>query len=152
MDDETLQKLSWLGISGIANVLCCIKMAKYYEFTGKDLVFTVLTDSADMYGSRIQELAEEHGPYDAKAAAVDHNLHMLGLRTDAMEELTYPARKRVHNLKYYTWVEQQGRTVEELDALWYDTEHTWDAVHHQADALDELINAFNEESGVLKSL
>ena len=152
VDDETLSKLSWLGISGIANVLCCIKMAKYYEFTGKDLIFTVLTDSADMYGSRIQELAEEYGPYDAKAAAVDHNLHMLGLRTDSMEELTYPARKRVHNLKYYTWVEQQGRTVEELDALWYDTEHTWDAVHHQADALDELINAFNEESGVLKSL
>ena len=83
---------------------------------------------------------------------MDHNLHMLGLRTDSIEELTYPARKRVHNLKYYTWVEQQGRTVEELDALWYDTEHTWDAVHHQADALDELINAFNEESGVLKSL
>ena len=152
VDGGILENLSWLGISGIANVLCCIKMAKYYEFTGKDLVFTVLTDSADMYGSRIQELAQTYGPYDAKAAAVDHSLHMLGLRTDSMEELTYPARKRVHNLKYYTWVEQQGRTVEELDALWYDTEHTWDAVHRQADALDELINGFNEESGVLKSL
>ena len=152
VDDETLSKLSWLGISGIANVLCCIKMAKYYEFTGRDMVCTVLTDSASMYGSRIQELADEHGPYDAKAAAVDHDLHMLGVRTDSMEELTYAARKRVHNLKYYTWVEQQGRTVDELNDLWYDEEKTWKGVHSQADALDELIDAFNEETGVLKSL
>ena len=57
-----------------------------------------------------------------------------------------------HYLRGYMSVFDETRTVEELDALWYDTEHTWDAVHHQADALDELINAFNEESGVLKSL
>ena len=152
MDDETLSKLSWLGISGIANVLCCVKMAKYYEFTGRDVVFTVLTDSAAMYGSRIQELAQEYGPYDAKAAAVDHHLHLLGQRTDAMAELTYQGRKRVHNLKYYTWVEQQGRTVEELNDLWYDEDKTWKGVHAQADALDELINAFNDATGVLKEL
>lgn len=48
-------------------------------------------------------------------------LHM-GLKLDNMQELTYADRKRVHNLKYYTWVEQQGKTVEELNALWYDTE------------------------------
>ena len=77
---------------------------------------------------------------------------MLGIKTDNMEELTYATRKRIHNLKYYTWVEQQGETVEDLNALWYDTEGTWDAVHHQAKELDELINAFNEESGVLGML
>ena len=152
VDEETLSHLSWLGISGIANVLCCVKMAKYYEFTGQDVVFTVLTDSAAMYGSRIQELAQEYGPYNAKAAAVDHHLHLLGQRTDAMEELTYQGRKRVHNLKYYTWVEQQGRTVEELNDLWYDEDKTWKGVHAQADALDELINAFNDATGVLKEL
>ena len=152
VDDETLENLSFLGISGCANVLCCIKMAKYYEFTAQDVVATVLTDSAAMYGSRIQELADQFGPYDAKAAAVDHNLHMLGVRTDTMEELTYQGRKRVHNLKYYTWVEQQGKTVDEINALWYDEEGTWKAVHQQADELDALIDAFNEETGVLKSL
>ena len=77
---------------------------------------------------------------------------MLGLKTDSMMELTYVDRKRVHNLKYYTWVEQQARDVQELNALWYDTEHTWDAVHAQAKDLDELIDAFNEASGVLKEL
>ena len=39
--------------------------------TERDVVCTVLTDSAAMYGSRIRELADQYGPYDAKAAAVD---------------------------------------------------------------------------------
>ena len=152
LDETLVEQLSWLGISGIANVLCCIKMAKYYELTEHDVVATVLTDSAAMYGSRIEELNEMYGPYNATEAAVDHNLHMLGVRTDSMLELTYADRKRIHNLKYYTWVEQQGKDVEDLNALWYDTEGTWDAVHKQAAELDELIDAFNEASGVLKNL
>ena len=150
VDEDTIANLSLLGISGIANVLCCVKLAKYYELTEHDVVATVLTDSAAMYGSRIQELAEAYGPYDGTAAAVDHALHLLGLRTDSMAELNYYDRKRVHNLKYYTWVEQQGRTAQELNDLWYGT--VWDDVHRQADQLDALINAFNEEAGVLKTL
>ncbi len=152
LDKELIEKLTWLGISGIANVLCCIKMAKYYELTEKDVVMTVLTDSADMYRSRIDELNQQYGGYDTREAALDHNLHMLGLKTDNLLELTYQERKRVHNLKYYTWVEQQGRTVQDLNDLWYDPEHTWDAVHRQAGDLDELINAFNEATGLLKAL
>ena len=148
--EETLAQLSLLGISGIANLLCCVKLAKYFELTEHDVVATVLTDSAAMYGSRIQELAGQYGPYGEKEAAVDHALHLLGLRTDSMAELNYYDRKRVHNLKYYTWVEQQGRTAEELNDLWYGT--VWDDVHRQAAQLDQLITAFNEESGVLKSL
>ena len=40
--------------------------------------------------------------------------------------------------------------VEELNALWY--EGIWDAVHAQAKDLDELIDAFNEATGLLKAL
>lgn len=152
LDDTLIEQLTWLGISGIANVLCCIKMAKYYELTERDVIGTVLTDSAVMYGSRIQELNEMYGAYNRTQAILDHNLHMLGLRTDNMMELTYQDRKRIHNLKYYTWVEQQGKTAQELNALWYDTESTWDAVHAQAAQLDDLINEFNERTGLLKSL
>ena len=152
MSDEEIEKMSWLGISGIANVLCCIKMAKYYELTEDDVVCTVLTDSAVMYQSRIEELNEMHGAYNAEEARLDHNLHMLGLKTDSMMELTYEDRKRIHNLKYYTWVEQQARDVKDLNALWYDTKGTWDAVHAQAKELDELINEFNEATGLLKAL
>lgn len=152
LSDELIEKLTWLGISGIANVLCCIKMAKYYELTEHDVVATVLTDSAEMYGSRIEELNEMHGAYNAAEAVADHNLHMLGVKTDNLLEMTYTERKRVHNLKYYTWVEQQGRTVQDLNDLWYDTANTWDAVHKQAAELDALIEEFNDATGVLKSL
>ena len=152
VDPALIEKLSYLGISGIANVLCCIKMAKYYEMTARDVIATVLTDSVEMYGSRIAELDEQYGPYTAVSAEVDHNLHMLGLRTDNMEELNYLERKRIHNLKYYTWVEQQGRTVEDLNDLWYDEDKTWKGVHNQGDMLDDLINEFNDATGLLKGL
>jgi hypothetical protein len=85
-------------------------------------------------------------------AAVDFHTHILGEKTDNMQELTYQQRKRVHNLKYYTWVEQQGKTSEELQNLWYDTEHTWDSVKADADRVDELIRQFNEDTGLLKNL
>ena len=150
VDPQLVEQLSLMGISGIANVLCCIKLAKYYELTGHDVVCTVLTDSADMYRSRLAELTQQLGEYDAKAAAYDFALHLMGLKTDCMAELGYYDRKRVHNLKYYTWVEQQGKTAQQLNDLWYGTE--WADVHSQADALDELIRAFNEETGVLKGL
>ena len=152
IDPALIEKLGYLGISGIANVLCCIKMAKYYEMTDRDVIATVLTDSVEMYGSRIAELDEQYGPYTEVSAEVDHNLHMLGLRTDNMEELNYLERKRIHNLKYYTWVEQQGRTVEDLNDLWYDEDKTWKGVHNQGDMLDDLINEFNDATGLLKGL
>ena len=149
LDHEFVEKLTWLGISGIANLLCCIKMAKYYEFTEDDVLCTVLTDSAVMYQTRIAELNEMYGEYSVEEARLDHNVHILSEKTDNMLELRYEDRKRIHNLKYYTWVEQQGRTYEELNALWYDPKNTWDAVHAQASQIDELINDFNDKVGLL---
>ena len=49
-------------------------------------------------------------------------------------------------------MEQQGKTVDELNALWYDEKHTWQAVHQQAAEIDALIEEFNERTGLLKSL
>lgn len=149
---EFVEQLSLLGISGIANVLCCIKMAKYYELTEHDVLFTVGTDSADMYTSRVKELEERNGAYTDSKAAADYYGHMAGIRTDTMEELTYEARKRVHNLKYYTWVEQQGKTVDELNAQWYDYDNYWGGIHKQAKEIDALIDKFNAETGVLASM
>ncbi len=152
INPELVDYLDIFGISGIANLLCCIKMAKYYEFTENDVVASVMTDSAVMYQSRIEELQEANGEYTFEKAAVDFHEHLLGIKTDNMEELTYVARKRIHNLKYYTWVEQQGKTYDEINALWYDEEGTWGEVRKDADKIDELINEFNERTGLLKAL
>ena len=119
-------------------------MAKYYEFGPHDLLATVLTDSAELYGSRISELREKEGAYTGHAAPVGHARHMLGLRTDWLKELTYVDKRQLHNQKYYTWVEQHGKSVKELDELWYGD--AFQSVHGQAAAIDKLIEAFNEEA------
>ncbi|MDR0997860.1 MAG: pyridoxal-5-phosphate-dependent protein subunit beta [Treponema sp.] len=149
LDRETVDSLALMGISGISNMLCCIKFAKYYELGPRDVVATVLTDSVDMYRSRLEELREEKGEYRFIDGAADFAASLLGEGTGNMLELGYRERKRVHNLKYYTWVEQQGRSAEELDAQWYDQEATFLAVQKQACAIDRLIEDFNVRTGLL---
>jgi len=80
---------------------------------------------------------------------MDHARHVLGVRTDGLLELTYAERRRVHNLKYYTWVEQQGKTSEELNAQWYDAGEYWGGIHAMADRIDERIEEFNRLTGLL---
>ncbi|MDD2715553.1 MAG: pyridoxal-phosphate dependent enzyme [Candidatus Wallbacteria bacterium] len=149
--EKLVEKLDLLGISGIANLLTAIKFAKYYELTDRDAVFTVCTDSMQMYGSRLLEQKKLEPKYGKPEAARDFHRHLLGLKTDHMLELSYYDRKRIHNLKYYTWVEQQGKTVEELNAQWYDSEY-WESIHAQAPEIDKLIDEFNDATGLLKNL
>ncbi len=143
VDDATIGHLNLLGISGVANLLFAIKMAKHYEMTSKDIVATVATDSMEMYGSRLLELTEDRGGFDATDAAVAYERYLMGAGLDHIQELGYYDRKRVHNLKYYTWVEQQGKTYEEIQAQWYDDDY-WTSIQRMADPIDELITAFNE--------
>ncbi len=107
------------------------------------MVLTVLTDSMELYGSRLAELREERGPYTTTQAAADHARWLLGATTDHMAELSHWDRRRVHNLKYFTWVEQMGKSVQELDAQWHDWPDYWDRIHAQAAEIDELIVEFN---------
>jgi cysteine synthase len=148
VSQKVIDDLPLMGISGAANLIMAIKMAKYFELTEKDVIFTVFTDSMELYGSRLKEMEEEYGPYGEVDAAVDFNRHVLGLSVDWMQELGYYDRRRVHNLKYYTWVEQQGRELEELNAQWYDAEEYWGGIRKMAPVIDEKIQAFNEMTGL----
>lgn len=147
--EETVDKLHLIGISSIANLIGSIKMAKYYEMNENDIVFTIATDSMELYQSRIEELQEERGEYKDNQAAVDFDTCLLNLTTDHMLELSYWDKKRMHNLKYFTWVEQIGKDVEELDRQWYD-ENYWRDKYHSHTEWDKLIREFNEKTGLLK--
>ncbi len=142
-----IDKLSLLGISGAANLLSAIKLAKWYELGRESVVMTVLTDSMEMYQSRLAELNAERGAFTEVDAAVAHERHILGVGTDLMEELSHPAKKRVHSLKYYTWVEQQGKTYAEIQQQWHDDEY-WTGIPKLAPKLDELIGEFNARVGL----
>jgi hypothetical protein len=147
--EALIRQLSLLGISGVANLLSAIKMIRWYEWGHGDAVITVLTDSMEMYQSRLHELTAERGEFTSHDAIVAYHRHLMGQGTDHVEELSTPARKRVHNLKYYTWVEQQGKTYQEIQSQWYD-EHYWSGVHRQVDEIDGLIEQFNAMTGLLK--
>jgi len=142
---EIVGKLDLLGISSIANILGAIKMAKYYEMDEDDMVFTVATDSMELYQSRLKELGSG---YTEMQAACDFERYLKAATTDFMAELSYWDRKRIHNLKYFTWVEQQGRSVEELNEQWYDRDH-WRKKLNGYKRMDELIREFNRRVGLI---
>ena len=147
-----IDRLDLIGISGVGNILSAIKFAKWYELGAHDVVLTVLTDSMELYGSRVTEYREQFGAYTELDAARDYHRCLMAVTTDRMAELGYWDRKRVHNLKYYTWIEQQGRELKELNAQWYDYPAYWDRIQGQADEIDALITEFNERTGLLKKL
>ncbi len=147
--ETDIEKLPLLGISGIGNLLAAIKFAKYYELSERDVVFTVFTDSMELYSSRIEELRQQHGDYNNEDAIRDYHRYLRGISTDYIAELSYYDRRRIHNLKYFTWIEQQGKELEELNAQWYDYPDYWIEKQNQIDEIDERIEAFNEKVGIL---
>ena len=150
LPDAFVGQLPLLGISGICNLVAAIKTAQYFDMTGKDVIFTCLTDSADLYGSRLDELTQEAGPFSVEDAAYARARYLDGIAVDHYRELTYHDRKALHNFKYFTWVEQQGRTVDELRELWQP--EFWERTFAQAYEWDRQIEAFNERTGVLDLL
>ena len=149
IDPDLVDKLSLLGISSIANLMGSIKLAKYYEMDENDVVFSVATDSMEMYQSRLAEENQLHGEFTNRDAAVSFDADLLGLNIDHMIEMSYYEKKRMHNLKYFTWIEQQGKTAEELNAQWYD-ENYWKSRYAKVAEWDEKIMEFNERTGVIK--
>ena len=149
LDEEVVKNLPLMGISSIGNLLSAIKTAKYFEMTGDDVILSIATDSADMYQSRLEEQRNEKGEYSHTQAAVDFEKNLMGAGIDYLKDLSYHDKKAIHNLKYFTWVEQQAKDVEDLNSLWYDRE-IWNKLFMQVEKWDELINEFNERTGLLK--
>ena len=147
--EQAASNLDLLGISSIANVLMAIKFAKYYELTHDDILVTVFTDSAEMYQSRIEEARKQQGDYNKQTALRDYAQHLTATKPDSMIELTYPDRKRIHNLKYFTWIEQQKVNLDELNRQWYDHERYFTEVQKLTYRIEQLIDEFNSKVGLL---
>ena len=144
---HVVDQLPLLGISSICNLVAAIKAARYYEFGPHDVLFTPLTDSTELYQSRVAEQRELHGPYREADAGAHYARYMEGIGIDNLRELTYHDRKAIHNLKYFTWVEQQQRDVNDLNRLW-DPDF-WPETFNQIDEWDGLIEDFNKSVGLL---
>ncbi|MFP4459876.1 MAG: pyridoxal-phosphate dependent enzyme [Candidatus Zixiibacteriota bacterium] len=146
--EEFIRELDLLGISSIANLISSIKFAKFYELDERDIVLTVFTDSMELYSSRMAELANERGKYTRDNAIADFDI-LKNIGMEHVIDTTYYERKRIHNLKYFTWIEQQNMSLDELNAQWYDHDAYWNQVDELPEKIDNLINEFNKEVGLL---
>jgi len=138
--EEKVQVMAqFFGISGVCNVLGAIKAAKWYGFGKEDVIVTICTDAIDRYHSVMEQMTETYGKMDETEAAVRlvSIFHMQKL--DWIKEGTRDTRNQWHNLKYYTWVEQQGKAIEELDAQ-KDLEY-WLKQQERVVEVDKLILA-----------
>ena len=149
VDPGVVDKLDLLGISSICNLVASIKMAKFYEMDGRDVIFTPLTDSMELYQSRMAEYQALEGDFEERHAVRAFSRYLEGAGIEHMRELGYWDRKKLHNFKYFTWVEQQQRGVDELRELWEPD--FWDETFAQVEQWDELIREFNQRVGLLKS-
>ncbi|HEY3383215.1 MAG TPA: pyridoxal-phosphate dependent enzyme [Vicinamibacterales bacterium] len=138
-----------LGLSSICNVLAAIKTAKYYDLGPDEMVLTVATDGAEMYGSERDKALTRRfgGRFDQVNAGEVFAQHLLGAATDHLLELSTVDRTRIFNLGYYTWVEQQGVTVHEFNARRQQT--FWKDLRHILPAWDAMIDEFNARTGVV---
>jgi cysteine synthase A len=152
IDPGILGGFEEVGISGLANIVAAIKLAKHLDYGAEDVVMTVATDGAELYASERQAHAERCYPrgFDEVNAGESFARHLLGVTDDHVLELTHVERKRIFNLGYYTWVEQQNVSLEDFerrrDAAF------WRELGAGIPAWDRLIREFNADAGVTRAL
>jgi cysteine synthase len=144
---ETIEELKYLGLSGIANVVAAIKIAKRLELSDEDVLITVATDSAALYGSERRKFlaAAYPGGFDSVNAAEIFGQHLLGAADNDVLELTHGERSRIFNLGYFTWVEQRGVPLAEFERR--RSQNFWRGLRQIAPAWDDLIAEFNASAG-----
>ena len=147
LDPAFVESLSHLGLSGICNMVAAVKTAKYLELGSDDVVMTVATDGSALYGSESAKAMKHHfhGRFDAVDAGETWGRSLAATTTDHLLELTHVDRKRIFNLGYFTWVEQQGVSVEDFNARLQQS--FWDGLLDMVPAWDRMIAEFNQASG-----
>jgi cysteine synthase len=150
IDPEVVRQFDNIGISGLANIVAAIKFAKHFDLDANDVVMTVATDSAEMYASERQNYLARRYPdgFDEVNAGEIFGQHLDGVANDHVLELSFSERKRIFNLGYYTWVEQQGVSVEDFDAR--KDQSFWRALVSTVPVWDRMIEAMNEEVGAAR--
>lgn len=147
VDADTLSALAHVGLSGNANIVAAIKLAKHFELDSSSAIITIATDSAALYESERQAYTRRRYPqgFDEVHAGEICGAHLDAIADDHVNEQTYVDRRRVFNLGYYTWVEQQGISVEDFDRRRHAS--FWKEIQDSIPAWDALITEFNRETG-----
>ena len=148
VDDATIAALDSFGLSSIANVLAAIKTAKALGLGSDDVIVTVATDGAAMYRTEMDKVMGRDFPngFGANEAAETFGRSLEGQGTGDMLQLTDGDRERIFNLGYFTWVEQQGVSIEDFVAR--KDQSFWRGLREELPRWDEAIRAFNARTGM----
>ena len=148
VDAEIVDQLRHFGFSSICNMLAAIKTAKQLDLGHDDVVISVATDGSELYVSEKEQLlaAEYSDGFGEIHAAEIVAQHLIGADTEHLEELDSVGRNRIFNLGYYTWVEQQGVSIEDFDVR--RDQGFWNHLHTMAPGWDAMIDEFNAATGV----
>ncbi len=149
---DVLASLEHFGLSSICNVLAAIKYARAAGLGGDDVIVTVATDGAAMYDSERPRLSGSRfdGSFGADDATAQIEEHLAGADTSHVELLDDVGRSRIFNLGYFTWVEQQGVSLEDFEAR--RGAAFWDGLHAMAPTWDTMIDDFNARSGAARTV
>jgi cysteine synthase len=152
IDESLLEELPRLGVSSICNLLAAIKTARHLELGPKDVLLSVATDPSWLYDTeRAKTLESEFGAsFDAVKAGEVFGEHLRGVRTDHMLECGTLERRRIFDLGYYTWVEQQGVAIEDFTRR--RSPDFWRELVDLIPAWDSMIEDFNRRTGVAATL
>jgi len=145
---DVLRSLDAFGLSSICNVLAAVKTAKHLRLGPDDVIITVATDGAGMYGSERERIAARDFPdgFDVADAAEVFGRWMLGTGPEGLLETTLADRNRIFNLGYYTWVEQQGVSLADFEAR--RDQRFWTGLRDLPPAWDAMITEFNQRTGL----
>jgi cysteine synthase len=146
LDKDLVSAFADIGISGLANIVASIKLARHFHYGPDDVIVTVATDSASLYESERDAFRARHfgGSFDDVNAAEIFGACLAAIATDHVLELTDQVRRRIFNLGYYTWVEQQGVSVEDFEQRRHQS--FWDSIVESLPEWDRLIEDFNAEA------
>lgn len=148
IDPEIVHNLRHFGFSSICNMTAAIKTAKTLNLGKDDVIISVATDGSELYESEKRNLMRrEYGDgFETRDAEKIVSKYLDGIDTDHLQVLDDTGRNRIFNLGYYTWVEQQGVSVEDFEAR--RDQSFWDELHAMRPEWDNMIEAFNSQTGV----
>jgi cysteine synthase A len=149
LPDAVARAFVHFGLSSIANILGAIKMAKHLGLGADDIIVTVATDGHEMYRSELERyLQRRHnlGDMTGELAAELVGRHLSGADTEHVLDATQRERERIFNLGYFTWVEQQGIALADFQRR--KSRGFWQDLHALVPQWDEMITAFNRDSGM----
>jgi hypothetical protein len=148
IDPVIVEQLKHFGFSSIANMLAAIKTAKKLNLGAEDVLISVATDGSELYNSEKEKLLRQTYPngFNEAHAAEITSRHLVGADTEHIEEIDTIGRARIFNLGYFTWVEQQGVSIEDFEERRSST--FWESLHEMTPAWDSMVEEFNSRTGV----